>query len=64
MARHPRLALPENLREVADRKITLGAQRQDAQPRSLADGAQAAEEIREVAVRALSDPCHEPLCNL
>ena len=63
MARHARLALSEDLREIADREIALGAQRQDAQPRGLANGAQAAQQISEVVVRAMSGPCHEPIFN-
>ena len=50
MARDTRgLALAEDLRQVADREVALGAQRQHAQARRLADGAQAAEQVVERA---------------
>ena len=40
MSRHARLALPEDLRELADGQLAPRAQHQQPQPRRLRDGAQ------------------------
>ena len=43
MARHARLALPEDLRQFADRQLAAGAQNQEAQSRRLGHRAQGGE---------------------
>ena len=45
MPRHPRLALSENLRQLADRQLAARAQDQQAQSAGLGDRAQGAEHL-------------------
>ena len=45
MARDTRLALPEDLRQLAHGQLTAGAQHEEAQPRRLGDRAQRDEQL-------------------